>query len=215
MTQQEIFMEILNKGEFQVSDLEREACLENVRKEVAHIIVGMCVSSKDGGNFPLSIILKAMSECKVKLSETKSAKKQALDIIKELEKVLPIKRAQMLTGINFQNEKQLLEFQEQLKAKFAGEYTIDKVFAEEGQFRIVAAIEPNLFRGINDRIFQDDKEFFQGCDVEIMEHSITKESTLAEKQPEPELTGLEGIPTEEDILAQMNDQFDDDPMMYQ
>ena len=86
----------------------------------------------------------------------------------------------MLTGINFQNEKQLLEFQEQLKAKFAGEYTIDKVFSEEGQYRIVAAIEPNLFRGINDRIFQDDKEFFQGCDVEIMEHSITKESTLAE-----------------------------------
>jgi len=38
-----------------------------------------------------------------------------------------------------------------------------------------------------------------------MEHSITKESTLAEKLPEPELTGLEGIPTEEDILAQMND----------
>ena len=110
MTQQEIFMEILNKGEFQVSDLEREAGLENVRKEVAHIIVGMCVSSKDGGNFPLSIILKAMSECKVKLSETKSAKKQALDIIKELENVIPIKRAQMLTGINFQNEKQLLEF---------------------------------------------------------------------------------------------------------
>ena len=75
MTEQEIFMEILNKGEFQVSDLEREAGLENVRKEVAHIIVGMCVNSKDQSNFPLSIILKAMSECKVKLSDTKSAKK--------------------------------------------------------------------------------------------------------------------------------------------
>lgn len=46
-----------------------------------------------------------MSECKVKLNENRSAKKQALDIIKELEKVLPIKRAQMLTAINFQNEK--------------------------------------------------------------------------------------------------------------
>jgi ribosome maturation protein Sdo1 len=64
-------MEILNKGDFQVSDLEREAQLENIRKEVAHIIVGMCVSSKDGVSFPLSIILKGMSECKVKLDLNK------------------------------------------------------------------------------------------------------------------------------------------------
>jgi hypothetical protein len=80
-----------------------------------------------------------------------------------------------------------------LKIKFPGEYTVDKVFSDDGYFRIVAAIEPNLFRGINDRIFQEDKEFFQGCDVEIMEHSITKESTLAEQKPDPLLTGLEGI----------------------
>lgn len=75
--------------------------LENIRKEVAHIIVSMCVSSKDGVSFPLSIILKAMGECKVKLDLNKQAKKQALDIIKDLEAVLPIKRAQMLTCINF------------------------------------------------------------------------------------------------------------------
>jgi len=62
-------MEILNKGEFQVSDLEREGQLENLRKEVAHIIVAMCVNSKDLTSYPLSIILKAMSEKKVKLNE--------------------------------------------------------------------------------------------------------------------------------------------------
>ena len=54
-----------------MSDLEREAQLENIRKEVAHVIVGMCVSSKDGVSFPLSIILIAMSECKVKLDLNK------------------------------------------------------------------------------------------------------------------------------------------------
>jgi ribosome maturation protein Sdo1 len=43
MTESEIFMEILNKGEYQVSDLEREALLENMKKDVAHIIVGMSV----------------------------------------------------------------------------------------------------------------------------------------------------------------------------
>ena len=71
----QIMMEILNKGDFQVSELEREAGLESIRKEIAHQIVSMCVSSKDLSLFPLSIILKAMSECKVKLNAKVSVKK--------------------------------------------------------------------------------------------------------------------------------------------
>ena len=93
LTQDEIFMEILNKGEFQVSDLEREAQLESLKKEIAHLIVSMSVNKDDLTNFPLSIVLKAMSECKVRIVENKPSKKQALDLIKELERVIPIKRA--------------------------------------------------------------------------------------------------------------------------
>jgi ribosome maturation protein SDO1 len=84
MSQDEIFMEILNKGEYQVSDIERETSLENLRKEVAHVIVGMCVNPEDLSSYPLSIILKAMNQCKVKLSEKQPAKKQAVDIVKDL-----------------------------------------------------------------------------------------------------------------------------------
>lgn len=101
MTQDEIFMEILNKGEYQVSDLEREAQIENIRKEIAHYLVEICVNSKDNTSFPLSIIVKAMNECKAKIDHKKPAKKQAIDILKELEKVLPIKRARMRVIISF------------------------------------------------------------------------------------------------------------------
>lgn len=45
VTEKDVFMEILNKGEFQVSDLEREAILESLRKEVANYIVEMCIHS--------------------------------------------------------------------------------------------------------------------------------------------------------------------------
>jgi ribosome maturation protein Sdo1 len=41
-------MEILNKGEFQVSDKEREGQLENLRLDIANIIVKMTVNSQDG-----------------------------------------------------------------------------------------------------------------------------------------------------------------------
>ena len=88
-----------------MSDHERELVLENLRKEVAHIIVNMSVNANDLTPFPLSQILKAMSECKVKLNEKQPAKKQALEIIKDLEKVIPIKRAQMRVLMSFTEEK--------------------------------------------------------------------------------------------------------------
>jgi ribosome maturation protein Sdo1 len=42
------------------------------------------VNTKDNNQFPVSIILKAMNEANVKLNPTQSAKKQALDFIKDL-----------------------------------------------------------------------------------------------------------------------------------
>jgi ribosome maturation protein SDO1 len=60
----------LNKGELQVSDLEREDQLENLRKDIANIIMSKCVNNKDGKQFPVSIILKAMSEVNCKINPT-------------------------------------------------------------------------------------------------------------------------------------------------
>ena len=61
------------------------------------MIVEMVVNSKDLRPIPLSQIIKAMDECKIKINDQQNTKKQALDIIRELEKsqVIPIKRARM------------------------------------------------------------------------------------------------------------------------
>lgn len=69
LSENEIIIEILNKGEFQVSDKEREGQLENLTLDIANIIAKMAVNSKDGNQFPVSIILKAMIEanCKVQV----------------------------------------------------------------------------------------------------------------------------------------------------
>jgi ribosome maturation protein SDO1 len=48
LSEEEIIMEILNKGEMQVSDLEREDQLENLKKDIANIISQKCVNSADG-----------------------------------------------------------------------------------------------------------------------------------------------------------------------
>ena len=67
----------------------------------------MAVNSKDLSSFPLAIVLKAMNECKVKVNPTQPAKKQALEIIKDLSKQIPIKRAQMRIKIEFKTKAQM------------------------------------------------------------------------------------------------------------
>lgn len=41
-------MEILNKGEFQISDKERDDQLENLKLDIANIISKMSVNTTDG-----------------------------------------------------------------------------------------------------------------------------------------------------------------------
>lgn len=64
----------------------------------------MCINSTDQKQFPVSIILKAMAEVNCKINPTQSAKKQALELIKDLMKVIPIERAKMRLKISFKNE---------------------------------------------------------------------------------------------------------------
>ena len=45
--------------------------------------------------------MKAMNEVNVKINPTQSAKKQALDFIKDLQKVIPIDRAKMRIKLTF------------------------------------------------------------------------------------------------------------------
>ena len=67
-----------------MSELERDDQLESLRKDIANIIVSKCVNSKDGKQFPVSIIMKAMTEANCKINPTQSSKKQALDFVKDL-----------------------------------------------------------------------------------------------------------------------------------
>ena len=48
MSSDEIIVEILNKGEYQVSEIERENQLDNLKNEIANIICKMCVNQEDG-----------------------------------------------------------------------------------------------------------------------------------------------------------------------
>ena len=117
-------MEILNKGEFQVSDKERESQLDNLKLDIANLIVKMSINETDGNKFPVSIILKAMTEANCKVNGNKPAKPQALAFITELKKVIPIERQRMQLRITFKDVQQSEKLLEILNDKFVGQFQV-------------------------------------------------------------------------------------------
>jgi len=55
LSKEEIIMEILNKGELQVSELERKEHMENLQKDIANIICQKCINTDNQTQFPQSV----------------------------------------------------------------------------------------------------------------------------------------------------------------
>ena len=93
-----VCVEVLNKGEFQVSEEERQAQVEQLFKDVAARVTDMCVNPETQKPYPLSTIERYMRETMhFAPSTTKSAKQQALMVVRQLEQStdFPVRRAQM------------------------------------------------------------------------------------------------------------------------
>ena len=93
----EVLLEILKKGELQVGDKERSHELSSLWVEIASTVAQMCVDPNSQKPYTVGIIEKAMKDVHYSVKPTKSAKIQALDVIKLLQSksIIPIERAQM------------------------------------------------------------------------------------------------------------------------
>jgi ribosome maturation protein SDO1 len=94
----QVCVDILNKGEFQVSEQERQMQVDALFRDVATRVSDMCVNPETQRPYPLSTIERAMrEELHFAPSLNRAAKQQALAVIKQLEAadVLPIARARM------------------------------------------------------------------------------------------------------------------------
>jgi ribosome maturation protein SDO1 len=97
-----IILEILGKGEVQVSTKEREHQNESLKKDIATIVADKCLNPQTKLPYPVSMIETAMSDMHISINPNLAAKQQALDVIKQLQKnpKLPISRAQMRVKIH-------------------------------------------------------------------------------------------------------------------
>lgn len=91
-----ICVEILDKGDLQISEKERKNQLDSAFKAVATIVSEMCINSETKKPFPVSIIEKSMKQLHFSINTTKTNKQQALEVIKKLKDTIPIERKSLI-----------------------------------------------------------------------------------------------------------------------
>ncbi|KAK4057002.1 hypothetical protein OIO90_001902 [Microbotryomycetes sp. JL221] len=144
---QQVMLEILKRGELQVGEKERAVELEELKKEIATEVAGRCVDPATKRPHTVGMIEKAMNEVGFSAKSGKSAKVQALDLIKTLQaqKTLPIARAQMRVRISVPSKegKRIKDKVLALVAKVE-----DDDWADE--WELIGLIDPGSFKLIDE-----------------------------------------------------------------
>ncbi|KAJ1679525.1 hypothetical protein EV182_001875, partial [Spiromyces aspiralis] len=81
---EEIIMQILKKGEQQVSEKERGHKLDEISRDIATTIAEKCINPQTKRAYTVNIIEKAMGDLHYSVNPNKSTKQQALEVIKLL-----------------------------------------------------------------------------------------------------------------------------------
>ncbi|KAL8225636.1 hypothetical protein R6Q57_018193 [Mikania cordata] len=140
--QTKICLEILEKGELQVAGKERESQLSNQFRDIATIVMQKTINPETQRPYTISMIERLMHEIHFAVDPHSSSKKQALDVIRELEKHFPIKRSPMRLRLTLPQH----NF-DSLAGKL-NEWKTTIVSKDESgnQLSIVCEMEPGLFR---------------------------------------------------------------------
>jgi ribosome maturation protein SDO1 len=86
---------VLERGELQVSDMERKSEFETLFRDVVQVLVDKCVNPATGRPYTAGVLERALRDCHLALDPKRSAKQQALDALPKLAKEFPITRARM------------------------------------------------------------------------------------------------------------------------
>ena len=143
-------LEILKKGELQVSTLERNNQLQTMQKDIINIIAEKTVHPDTKRPYPPSMIEKAVDQLHFSINSGKSAKQQALDVIKLLQQqqIIPIQRAQMKIQIKMPTKDG-----KRLKDRLME--SISTVIEEDfgtAEYQIECLIDPGQFKVLTDLV---------------------------------------------------------------
>ena len=140
--------QILNQGDFQVSEKEREVAYATTFKEIASFISERCINTATKKPISVSLIENSLRAIHYSVQPRKSAKKQALDALRALTAAgLPIARAQMRLAVSAPSQ---THTQTQCTRAGAEIETREIVSSNKGEEieRVVVRIDPGRFRAL-------------------------------------------------------------------
>ncbi|KAI7823670.1 putative Shwachman-Bodian-diamond syndrome protein [Kickxella alabastrina] len=145
----DIIKEILMKGEQQISEKERQLSLDNMLRDIATVVAEKCVNPSTQQPYTVTMIEKVMVDIHYSINPNRSAKQQALDVIRQIQEqnVVPIARAQMRVRIVMpaKDAKRLKDQILELIAKLEDE--------EKGEvYELICLIDPGQYRAITELI---------------------------------------------------------------
>ncbi|KAI4307190.1 hypothetical protein L6164_030403 [Bauhinia variegata] len=144
--QTNICLEILKKGELQVAGKERESILSSQFRDIATIVMQKTYNPETQRPYTISMIERLMREIHFAVDPHSSSKKQALEVIQELQKHFPIKRCPLRIRVAAPEDgiPSLLEKLNEWKAN---------IISKEGsasQLFVIFELEPNLYKDCHD-----------------------------------------------------------------
>jgi len=142
-----ICIEILEKGELQVSEKERQNQQEETFKEIATLISDKCVNPEDKRPYPVTMIEKSLKQIHFSVKPNRNTKQQANDVISQLKEVIPIEKAQMkLRVICHKKHRKVLK-------EMAAEVEEDSI-SGDGVLEMIFLTDPGHYRAI-DQLIKD------------------------------------------------------------
>ncbi|KAI9208657.1 SBDS protein C-terminal domain-containing protein [Polychytrium aggregatum] len=149
-----IILEILKKGELQVGEKERSNQIETMYRDIATTVAEKCINPETKRPYPVTMIEKAMADLHFSVNPNRSAKQQALDVIRELQQkgTLPIARAQMRLRIAIPGKDG-----KRLKAKMQPLFanTEDEDWGDD--YEVICLIDPGNYRQISELVDSETK----------------------------------------------------------
>jgi ribosome maturation protein SDO1 len=173
----EVCLFILQKGELQVSEMERKSQQEKLLRDIATIVAEKCINTETNRPLTVGVVERAMKEIHYSLNPNKSAKQQALHVIKLLQEKgnLPIARAkmrlQLTIPLSFLNT--VKEKLQPLVAVWETERFHSQNTSEITHAIIECQIDPSHFREVNQLVLQETQKM---GNVEVLVHAVIPNS---------------------------------------
>ncbi|KAL6211227.1 hypothetical protein ACLB2K_016454 [Fragaria x ananassa] len=140
--QTKICLEILDKGELQIAGKERESQLSSQFRDIATIVMQKTYNPETRRPYTISLIERLMHEIHFNVDPHSGSKKQALEVIHELQKQFPIKRSPMRLRLTVP-EQEVSALLEKLTTWNASIVSKDP---SGNQLSIICELDPGLYR---------------------------------------------------------------------